>query len=84
MRRSRDPLLRFITRRDVPYTNNVCERALRPSVIFCEVTASFRARWDVEVYAAAASVVAIVHLHDLSTLQALRTTLKIGHATPLS
>jgi transposase len=29
MRRDRDDLFRFITRRDVPYTNNACERALR-------------------------------------------------------
>jgi hypothetical protein len=27
MRRDRDDLFRFITRRDVPYTNNACERA---------------------------------------------------------
>jgi len=33
MRRDRDDLFRFVTRRDVPYTNNACERALRPSVI---------------------------------------------------
>jgi hypothetical protein len=27
MRRNRDDLFRFVTRRDVPYTNNACERA---------------------------------------------------------
>ena len=30
-------VIRFITRRDLPYTNNACERALRPSVIFRKV-----------------------------------------------
>lgn len=30
----RGDLFVFVTRRDVPYTNNGCERALRPSVIF--------------------------------------------------
>ena len=45
MRRDRDDLFRFVTRRDVPYTNNACERALRPSVIFRKVTNCFRAKW---------------------------------------
>jgi transposase len=43
MRRDRADLFRFVTRRDVPYTNNACERALRPSVIFRKVTNGFRA-----------------------------------------
>jgi transposase len=45
-------------RRDVPYTNNACERALRPSVIFRKVTNCFRAEWRAKVYVAAASVIA--------------------------
>jgi transposase len=53
VRRDRADLLRFITRRDVPYTNNACERALRPSVIFRKVTGEFRAEWGAKVYAAA-------------------------------
>jgi transposase len=43
MRRDRDDLFRFVTRRDVPYTNNACEPALRPSAIFRKVTNGFRA-----------------------------------------
>jgi transposase len=43
MRPDRDDLFRFITRRDVPRTNNACERAPRPSVIFRKVTSGFRA-----------------------------------------
>jgi len=42
MRRDRGDLFRFVTRRDVPNTNNACERALRPSVIFRKVTGCFR------------------------------------------
>ena len=42
-RRDRDDLFRFITRRDVPCTDNASERALRPSVIFRKVTGGFRA-----------------------------------------
>ena len=34
IRKCRNDLFLFVTRRDVPYTNNGCERALRPSVIF--------------------------------------------------
>jgi transposase len=75
MRRDRDDLFRFVTRRDVPYTNNACERALRPSVIFRKVTNCFRAEWGAKVYAAAASVIATGRLHGLSALEALRAAL---------
>jgi transposase len=75
MRRDRDDLFRFITRRDVPYTNNACERALRPSVIFRKVTNGFRAEWGAKVYAAAASVMATGRLHGMTALEALRAAL---------
>ena len=75
MRRDRGDLFRFITRRDVPYTNNACERALRPSVIFRKVTGGFRAEWGAKVYAAAASVIATGRLHGLTALEAIRTAL---------
>jgi transposase len=75
MRRDRDDLFRFVTRRDVPYTNNACERALRPSVIFRKVTNCFRAEWSAKVYAAAATVMATGRLHGLTALEALRAAL---------
>jgi transposase len=75
MRQDRDDLFRFITRRDVPYTNNACERALRPSVIFRKVTNCFRAEWGAKVYAAAASVIATGRLHGLTAIEALRAAL---------
>ena len=75
MRRDRDDLFRFVTRRDVPYTNNACERALRPSVIFRKMTNCFRSDWGAKVYAAAASVIATGRLHSLSALDALRAAL---------
>jgi transposase len=55
----------------LPYTNNACERALRPSVIFRKVTNCFRAEWG----AAAASVIATGRLHGLTALEALRAAL---------
>ena len=75
MRRHRNDLFRFITRRDVPYTNNACERALRPSVIFRKVTGCFRSKWGAQVYAAAASVIATGRLHGLTALQAISNAL---------
>ena len=75
VRRDRDDLFRFITRRDVPSTNNACERALRPSVIFRKVIGSFRATWGAKIYAAAATVIATGRLHGLTALAALRAVL---------
>ncbi len=75
MRRERNDLSRFVTRRDLPYTSNACERALRPSVIFRKVTNCFRAEWGTQVYAAAASVMDTGRLHGLTALQALRAAL---------
>lgn len=75
MRRDRDDLFRFVTHRDVPYTNNACERALRPSVIFRKVTGGLRATWGAKVYAAAATVIATGRLHGLTALAALRAAL---------
>ena len=75
MRRDRDDLFRFITRRDVPYTNNGCERALRPSVIFRKLTGCFRSETGARLYAAAISVIATGKLAGKSPLQALRLTL---------
>jgi transposase len=75
MRRDRADLFRFVTRRDLPYTNNACERALRPSVIFRKVTNGFRAEWGARVYAAAASVIATGQMHGRTALEALRAAL---------
>jgi transposase len=75
MRRDRDDLFRFVTWRDVPYTNNACERALRPSVIFRKVTGCFRSQWGAKAYAAAASVIATGRIHGLTALQALSNAL---------
>lgn len=80
MRRDRDDLFRFVTRRDVPYTNNGCERALRPSVIFRKVTGCFRSTKGASLYAATQSVIATGRLRGISALRAIRTTID-GHAT---
>ena len=72
VKRCRNDLFRFIVRRDVPYTNNGSERALRPSVIFRKVTGCFRSHWGARLYAAAVSVIATGRLNGKSALQAIQ------------
>jgi transposase len=82
--RDREHLFVFITNRDVPATNNVSERALRPSVIFRKVTNGFRSEWGAQTYAAFRSVVSTAKVNDRSVLADLRrvlaTTLNINVA----
>ncbi len=66
----------FLTRRDVPATNNACERALHPSVIFRKVTGCFRSEGGASLYAAALSVIATGRLHGYSALQAIQAALQ--------
>jgi len=75
IRKCRGDLFVFLTHRDVPATNNECERALRPSVIFRKVTGGFRSQWGARTYADALSVIATGRLHGRSALQALRDAL---------
>ena len=72
---ARDKLLVFMTRRDVEPTNNVSERALRPSVIFRKVTNGFRSGWGAKVYADLCSIVATGRLAGRSPLAAIRAAL---------
>src|SRR6266851_5004142 len=84
IRKCRNDLFIFITRRDVPYTNNGCERALRPSVIFRKVTGSFRSYWGARLYAAAASVIATGRLHGKSALRAIQDVIAAQPAAVIS
>jgi hypothetical protein len=61
----------------VPYTNNVSERHLRPSVIFRKVTNGFRCEWGAETYAAFRSLVSTAKLNRASVLDVLRFVLAI-------
>jgi transposase len=73
--RDRGHLFVFVTDRDVPATNNVSERALRPSVIFRKVTNGFRSQWGADTYAAFRSVVSTAKANRRSVLHDLRQTL---------
>jgi transposase len=59
----------------VPYTNNVSERHLRPSVIFRKVTNGFRCEWGAETYAAFRSLVSTAKANRASVLEVLRFVL---------
>lgn len=84
IRKCRNDLFVFITRRDVPYTNNGCERALRPSVVFRKVTGCFRSHWGARLYAAAQSVIATGKLHAKSALQAITDVLNPANRQPVA
>jgi len=60
-----------MTRRDVPYTNNGSERALRMSVIFRKVTGCFRSAWGSQFYAVTLLVIATGKIHGKTALNAV-------------
>jgi transposase len=72
---NRAHLFVFVTNRAVPYTNNVSERHLRPSVIFRKVTNGFRCEWGAETYAAFRSVVATAKLNRTSVFDTIQFVL---------
>lgn len=75
MAANRAHLFVFITNQHVPYTNNVSERHLRPSVIFRKVTNGFRCQWGAETYAAFRSLVSTAKPNQASVLDVLRFVL---------
>lgn len=75
MAANRAHLFVFVTHRDVPYTNNVSERHLRPSVIFRKVTNGFRCEWGAETYAAFRSVVGTAKLNRASVFDTIQFVL---------
>jgi len=58
-----------------PYTNNVSERHLRPSVIFRKVTNGFRCEWGAETYAAFRSVVSTAKANAALVFNTIRFVL---------
>ena len=72
---NRAHLFVFVTNRAVPFTNNISERHLRPSVIFRKVTNGFRCEWGAETYAAFRSVVSTAKANRASVLDTIRFVL---------
>ena len=71
----KEGLLVFVTDREVPFTNNESERALRPSVIFRKVTNGTRSEWGAEFFAAVRSVIGTGRLNGLSPFNAIAQTI---------
>jgi transposase len=69
----RDKLFIFLYRSDVDPTNNVAERALRPSVIHRKVTGCFRSDWGAKAYAAIASVIDTAELSGIHAFDAIQS-----------
>ena len=70
----RRSLFVFLYRSDVSPTNNVSERALRPSVIHRKIIGCFRSKWGAYAYAALASVIDTAELkgvHPFIAIQSL-------------
>ena len=70
-RKHRDHLLVFLHDARVPFDNNACERALRPSVVHRKVTGGFRSQWGANAYAALASVIDTARLRGQSVFETL-------------
>jgi len=81
---NRGHLFVFMTNRDVPYTNNVSERHLRPSVIFRKVTNGFRCEWGAETYAAFRSVVSTAKANRAPVLEIVRFVLSAKRPVEVS
>jgi len=62
----------FLINRDVPTTNNLSERGIRPSVVFHKVTNGFRSDWGAQIHAGYRFVTGIARLTDQSALAAVR------------
>jgi transposase len=68
----RDCLFVCLHRPDVSPTNNVSERALRPSVIHRKVIGCFRSGWGAKAYAALASVIDTAELSSIHAFDAIQ------------
>jgi transposase len=75
IKKYRQNLFVFVTRRDVPPTNNASEQAIRPCVIFRKVTNCFRSQWGADLYAAVRSVLETARRRGIPILQSIRLTL---------
>jgi len=71
-RKHRQCLFVFLHRKDVPPTNNISERYLRPTVIHRKVMGCFRSAWGANAYAAIASVIHTAGLTGRSPFQAIQ------------
>lgn len=79
----RQHLFVFLTNRNLPATNNECERSLRPCAIYRKITNGFRSEWGAHVYAAIRSVLETARRRGIAALNAIRLILE-GDRLPLT
>ena len=58
--------------RDVPSTNNISEREIRPSVVFRKVTNGFRSDWGAQIHPGYRSVTGTARTAGQTALAAIR------------
>ncbi len=71
-RKYRKGLFVFLHRTDVPPTNNLSERYLRPTVIHRKVMGCFRSAWGAHAYAAIASIIHTAALSGRTPFDAIQ------------
>lgn len=69
----RNKLFVFLDRTDVEPTNNVAERALRPSVVHRKVLGCFRSEWGAKAFAALASIIDTAKLSGVQAFDAIQS-----------
>jgi len=74
-KRIRPSLFLFMTRRELPPTNNGSERALRPCAVFRKITNGFRTDWGAKFYADVRSTIETARRRAVGPLEAIRLTL---------
>lgn len=74
----------FLQDREVPSTNNVSEREIRPSVIFRKVTGGFRSDWGARIHAGYRSITGTARLHGKTALEAIDQLLTVPPAPALA
>ena len=62
----------FMTDRNVPATNNISEREIRPSVVFRKVTNGFRSDWSAQIHAGYRSITGTARLQGQPAFAAVR------------
>jgi transposase len=61
-----------MTDREVPATNNISEREIRPSVVFRKVTNGFRSDWGAQIHAGYRSIIGTARPSGNTSLKAVR------------
>jgi len=75
--REKDAVLAFAFNKEVPFTNNLAERDIRPAKVKLKVSNCFRTFKGAEIYARIAGFVSTTRKNELNVLTELRTTFSV-------